>query len=123
MIKKVLWILFALFLIIAGLNHFINPGFYLPLIPPYLPWNEELNIISGMLEIIMGFGLLMPRFRRYAAMGIMLLIVLFIPAHIYFIQMGSCVPGGLCTPQWVAWVRLIVIQPLFILWAWWIRKV
>ena len=41
---------------------------------------------------------------------------------IYFININSCIPKGLCVPQWVGWVRLIVIHPILIAWAWWVRK-
>jgi len=119
--KKVARIVFAVFFVLAGLNHFINPGFYLPLIPPYLPWHDFLNAASGVLEVLLGVGLFLPAYRKIAAWGIIILMVLFIPAHVHFIQIGSCVPDGLCAPAWVGWVRLVVIQPLLILWAWWVR--
>ena len=42
------------FFVIAGLNHFRDPGFYLPLIPDYLPFPEVLNVLSGVLEVVLG---------------------------------------------------------------------
>lgn len=104
----------------AGVNHFIHPNFYLPLIPPYLPWHNFLNVTSGILEIGLGISVLLLRFRRRAAIGIIILMILFIPAHIYMIQMGGCIPGSFCVPAWVVWVRLVMIQPLIIAWAWWV---
>ncbi len=121
MFKKAMRFVFAIFFVTAGLNHFVNPSFYLPLIPPYLPCPKALNAVSGALEIIFGAGMLLPRYRKMAALGIIVLMILFIPAQVHFIQIGSCVSGSLCTPAWVAWVRLIVIQPLLILWAWQLR--
>ncbi|WP_421873849.1 hypothetical protein [Marinoscillum sp.] len=109
------------FYILAGINHFINPGFYLPLIPDYLPYNEVINVFSGLAEIALGAGLLVTQTRRLSAKGIVLLLVLFIPSHVYFIQQGHCV-GDLCVSPWVGWVRLIVIHPLLILWAYWHSK-
>jgi uncharacterized membrane protein len=114
-------VLMALFYLAAGVNHFWHPEFYLPLIPPYFPWPEAINILSGIAEIILALGLFSPRLRPYAAWGIIALLVAFIPSHVYFVQIDGCIPDGLCTPLWVAWLRLLLIHPLLMLWAWWGR--
>ncbi len=101
-------------MIVAGLNHFINPSFYLPLIPPYLPWPEAINVLSGVLELAAGIGLMLKRTRRMAALGIAAMMLAFVPAHVYFVQIGSCIPEGLCVAPWMGWVRLLLIQPLLI---------
>lgn len=106
------------FYIFAGLNHFINPGFYYPLIPVYLPFHEFINYGSGILEMVLGVGLLIPKTRKLAALGIVLMLIAFIPSHIYFIKLGSCIEGVLCVNPWVAWLRLVVIHPLLIWWGW-----
>lgn len=116
--KKVSQYVLAVFFILAGINHFINPEFYLPLIPPYLPYHHLINLISGTVEVALGLGVLIPTTSKYAAQGIIILMLLFIPSHIYFVQMGSCI-GNLCTDPWIGWGRLIVIHPLLILWAYW----
>lgn len=105
------------FFIFAGINHFILPSFYLPLIPEYLPYPSALNFISGALEILFGIFLCFPKTQKWGALGVMLLMVLFIPSHWYFIQMGSCVPYGLCVPPWLAWTRLLVVHPILIWWG------
>lgn len=120
--KRIARTLLGILFIAAGLNHFVNPDFYLPLIPPYLPWHDFLNVISGIIEIGLGIGVLIPRFRRAAAIGIIVLMVLFIPAHIYMIQMNGCISEQLCVPVWGMWVRLVVVQPLIMGWAWWVRE-
>jgi hypothetical protein len=45
------------------------------------------------------------------------MLISFIPAHIYFIQIGSCVEGGMCVSEWIGWARLLIIHPLLIWWA------
>lgn len=119
---RVLRLLLALFFVIAGMNHFINPQFYNPLIPDYLPFHAFINYCSGILEMILGGGLLWMKTSKKSALGIIFLLVLFIPSHVYFIQIGSCVDGGLCVPEWVAWIRLLIIHPILILWAWLFTK-
>ncbi|MCH6199234.1 hypothetical protein MMU07_06580 [Aquiflexum sp. LQ15W] len=112
----------GVFFLIAGFNHFWNPGFYYPLIPDYLPFPVLINTGSGIVEIILGMGILWERFSTTAAWGIVLLLIFFIPSHVYFIQIGSCVEDGLCVPKWVAWIRLLVIHPILIYWAYILTK-
>ena len=120
--KKVALYLQSFFYIAAGLNHFRKPTAYFGLIPPYLPWPAFINTMAGVTEIIFGLLLIFTATRKWAAYGIILMLVAFIPAHIYFIQIGGCVPGGLCFPLWVGWLRLLIIHPLLLMWAWWCRK-
>jgi uncharacterized membrane protein len=121
MLKFLRFLLIA-FYAFAGLYHFINPEFYHGLIPDYLPFPELINYISGVLEIVLAVGVAIPKYRLIAVKGIIILLILFIPSHIYFITMGSCVEDGLCVSPWVAWARLIIIHPLLLLWAWVVRK-
>lgn len=118
--KTARWLLIG-FYFFAGINHFWHPEFYLPLIPPYLPWAETLNVISGVAEILLAIGVAYAPTRRIAVWGIMAMLLAFIPSHWYFIQIDACTESGLCTPLWVAWMRLLLIHPLLLLWAWWIR--
>ena len=113
---------FALFFVIAGINHFINPDFYIPLIPPIFPYPQAINLISGLVEIALGFGLVFPKIQKYAAYGIILIMVAFIPAHVYFVQIGSCIEGSLCVAPWIGWLRLFLIHPLLIGLGYYFRK-
>lgn len=111
------WLMAAAYFL-AGINHFRAPEFYLPLIPDYLGHKILLNNLSGVAEVVLGLGLIHVKSRRYAAWGIMAMLVAFLPAHIWFIQKGGCLdPNGLCVPVWVAWVRLLVVHPLLLWWA------
>ncbi|MBC6399630.1 MAG: hypothetical protein GDA51_01020 [Ekhidna sp.] len=120
--KKVNLYLQSLFYVFAGVNHFINPEFYYPLIPDYLDdLSGFINIFSGVGEVFLGISLLIPKLRKRAAYGIVLMLIAFVPSHIYFIQTGSCIDNSLCVDEWIGWVRLVVIHPLLIRWAWSVR--
>ena len=119
---KVLRILLVLFYGFAGIYHFVNPEFYFGLIPDYLPFPEFLNYASGALEIIFGIGAIFPQFRKISVYGIIILLIMFIPSHVYFIQQDSCVEGSLCVSPWISWARLLLIHPLLIYWAWILRE-
>lgn len=112
----------SLFYCLAGINHFANPSFYLPLIPPFFPWPHLINLVSGAAEILLGLSILWPKVRFWSVCLIIAMLTAFIPAHIYFIQINSCIDGGLCVSPWIGWVRFLVVHPLLIYWAWTNRK-
>ncbi len=115
-------ILLIVFYAFAGSYHFINPEFYLGLIPTYLPYPNIINYASGFFEILLAIGVAIPKTRLLAVKSIIVLLILFIPSHVYFIQVGSCVESAFCIAPWIAWVRLLLVHPLLILWAWAVRK-
>ncbi len=106
------------FYLFGGINHFRTPEFYLPLIPDYLPTPDLLNLLAGIAEIVLAIGLLIPNTRKWAAWGVIAMLLAFIPSHVYFIQIGSCIPDVLCAAEWMGWMRLFLIHPLLIAWAW-----
>ena len=118
LILNLLKYVMALFYFFGGVNHFVSPEFYLPLIPDYLPAHEFLNWVAGIAEIFGAIGLLIPKTQKIAAWGIVLMLVAFIPSHVYFIQIGSCVPDVLCVDEWIGWVRLLLVHPVLMYWAW-----
>lgn len=111
-------ILFALFFVAAGVNHFINPAFYLNIMPPYLPWHYALVIVSGVAEVVLGVGLLIPKTSRYAAWGLILLLIAIFPANIHMATHPELYPN---IPPIALWLRL-PLQLLLILWAYWYTR-
>ncbi len=110
------------FYLFAGANHFIDPEFYYPLVPSYLPWPKTINVISGVAEILLAIGLIFKSTRKISSYLIIAMLIAFLPSHIYFIEVGGCVHEGLCVDVWVMWIRLLVVHPILLLWAWWHRK-
>lgn len=99
----------------AGVNHFVHPEFYLPLMPSFLPAPDFLHKFAGVLEAIGGLGLLFPRFQLKAAYLLIAVLMAIFPANI-FVALQDGAPMGIS--PFVAWARL-PFQFLFILWAWW----
>lgn len=79
MIKTTLRILLALFFVGAGVNHFLRTGFYLRMMPPYIPFHLEMVQISGVAEIVLGVLLLVPGWSAAAAWGLIALLVAVFP--------------------------------------------
>ena len=121
--KKGMLYVMVVFYVLGGYNHFNNPSFYIPLIPPYLStWAVELNLIAGFFEIILGILLIPTQTRKWAGFGIVLMLIAFIPSHIYFIERGNFALGSFTMTPLISWIRLLVFQPLLILWALWVSR-
>ena len=104
----------------AGVNHFVNPAFYLRIMPPYLPWPSALHLTAGFFEIVLGVMLLIPRYQILAAWGLIALLLAVFPANINMvINHDDKFPDFSIM---VLWVRL-PIQFVLIALAWWYTKV
>jgi len=123
LIKQTLFFFLIVFYLFAGYNHFANPSFYLPIIPPYLAaWAKEINIVSGIAEILLALLLIPKATRSLAVKGIIIMLIAFIPAHVYFIQKGNFTLGSFTITPVLSYLRLWVGQPILILWVWWSSK-
>jgi uncharacterized membrane protein len=81
--RKLALLSFSIFFISAGIDHFTNKDFYLSIMPPPFPLHLEAVYISGFFEILGGFGLLIPKVRKIAALGLLALLISVYPANIY----------------------------------------
>lgn len=55
----------------AGVLHFVRPGFYVAIMPPYLPGSHAFVYASGAAEIAGGRGVLLPPpVRRWLETGL-----------------------------------------------------
>jgi uncharacterized membrane protein len=119
---KILWTvvrcLFAIFMIYGGVQHFLKPAFYIPFVPSFLPFTTALIYISGIAEILLGLMLVIPKLAKQGALGILLLMLIFLPIHIWDVFSATPAIGS----HQAALIRL-PIQILFIGIAWKIRDV
>ena len=73
----------SVFFVYFGIDHFINPDFYLSIMPPAFPLHAEAVYISGFFEILGGICVLIPSLRKLAGWGLIALLVSVYPANIY----------------------------------------
>ena len=59
--------LMAIFYIFAGVMHFVNPDFYLSMMPRYLPFHLQLVYLSGLVEILCGLLLFSRKTQVFGA--------------------------------------------------------
>lgn len=69
--------------VFVGLRHFSDPGFFLKIMPPQLPFSEELVFFTGGWEIFNGILLLFRRTRKLAATSTAILLIAVFPANLY----------------------------------------
>ena len=122
LLKKVMLVILVIGYLVAGANHFRAPESYIRIIPPYIPLAKLMNILAGISEILFGLLLIFKQTRILAAWGIILMLIAFFPVHIDMVIRAPFQLGGLYVTPLIAWMRLVVLQPLLILWAWWYTK-
>lgn len=108
----------AVMFVLIGIMHLATPRKLTYMIEGWLPYALELVLISGVLEIVFGIGLLVPAVSIYAAWGLILLLIAMFPANIYVAVKQLPAPGGLPAKAWYTWSRL-AFQPVYIAWVWW----
>lgn len=118
--KSILIIISSIFYTIVGVKHFIEPDYFLSIIPPYLPFHIELVYISGFFEILFGLMILFPKYRYYGSIGLILLLIAIFPANIYLAQSKEAQEAIGASQQIAIW--RLPIQGIFIWIAYWIRK-
>ena len=107
--------LLGMFFIGAGVNHFVRPKAYESIVPPSMSERAgELVAISGVAEIAGGVGVLLPRTRRLAGVGLIALLAAVFPANLHMARNPERYRR---IPRWALYARL-PLQPLMMSWAW-----
>ncbi len=119
MLWRVSRILLGVTFLVAGSLHFLIPRPYLRIMPPYLPFPRMLVYASGLAEMSLGAGMF-TRFSRWAAWGLIALLVAVFPANLHMAlhpdQFADLLPRS---PGWRRasfWGRL-PLQAVFIAWV------
>jgi uncharacterized membrane protein len=98
--------------VIAGINHFINPQFYLKIMPPYVPYHLAMVYASGVCEVLFVLMLIPQKTRKAGAWLLILMLIAIFPANI---QMTI---NWYATNHSNAWVSLVRL-PIQIVLIWW----
>ena len=116
--KKLVLLGLAVFFINVGIDHFINPDFYLSIMPPAFPLHLEAVYISGLFEVLGGLGVLIPRLRKFSGWGLIALLIAVYPANIYMALTPEAFPD---VPLYTLYIRL-VFQFIFFYWAYLVTR-
>jgi uncharacterized membrane protein len=91
-----------LWFFIGGIMHFVATDAEASIVPPFIPWPVAAVLVSGVFEILGAIGILVPRTRRAAGIGLILLTLAVTPANVYMLQHADQFP----VPEWLLWARL-----------------
>lgn len=101
----VLKIILALFITYAGVQHFLDPDFFVKVIPPFLmDFAMPIVYISGVVEIVIGLLLFTKKYQRMGALAFMSLMLFFLPLHIWDVFAENPFTGS----QQNALIRLVM---------------
>lgn len=116
MLKTILCFILGLLLIAGAMAHFLTPQVYSELVPPFI--NERFaNLSAGVMELVIGVGLVIPGYRNLAGFAFMVLMIIFMPLHIWDALRSEPAMGTTS----IAIVR-ILIQVVLIFTGWWIWR-
>ncbi|MFY9739642.1 MAG: hypothetical protein WAK11_11405 [Candidatus Cybelea sp.] len=115
--KPVALVLLGVFFIAAGVNHFVHPGFYLRIVPGYLPDHALLVAISGACECLGGIGVLIPKTRRVAGIALIALLIAILPANVQMAQHPELYAD---IASALAFYIRLPLQLALIAWVWWV---
>ena len=111
-----------LWFFIGGIAHFVATDIEMRIVPPYIPWPRAMVLISGVFELLGAVGVLIPRVRRAAGIGLIALTIAVTPANVYMLQHSE--QFGIS--EWVLIARLPLQVLLLLLIAWstgvWTRR-
>ncbi len=118
--RGALRLVLAVAMIAVGVLHFTSPDGFVRIVPRALPAPLVLVFVSGAFEILGGVGLLVPRVRRAASLGLVALYVAVFPANVNM-AMNDLQLGSSHIPTALLWLRL-PLQLVLIALALWVGR-
>ena len=110
------WLL-ALAYLVAGIAHLRSPAGFLAITPHWVPWPAHIVALTGLAEIAGAAGLMIPRLRGAAGIGLALYALWVWPANLNH-ALNDIPLRGVHLSWWYHGPRL-VLQPVIIWWALW----
>lgn len=121
MVRTILRILLAIFYFGAGALHLKSPEGFLQITPSWVPFAPEVVAFTGIAEIAGAIGLLIPRSRRVAGMGLALYALCVWPANFNHALGGIAIDGR--DLGWQYHGPRLVFQPVLMWLALWVGTV
>ena len=103
--------------IVVGIKHFIDPDFFIIIVPENLFYPKLLVFVSGFFEVLFGVMLLYYRTRKVAAWGLILLLVAVFTANVY-LYISETAQESLGVTKSQALVRMPFQLPLILIAYW-----
>lgn len=109
----------AVMLIFTGISHFIYTEGLMMMLPHIVPSKKAVIYVTGILEIVAAYGLMVPAYRKTTALFLMIFLIIILPANFKgaydHLDITTAAYDG-HGPQYL-WFR-VPLQVGFILWLW-----
>lgn len=108
----------SMMLVFTAIGHFVFTKGMSMMIPNFIPFKENFVYLTGLFEILLAIGLLIPKLKDISGWALIIFLLLMLPANIYAsintinYQKGTFDGNGLT----YLWFR-IPLQLLFIVWV------
>ncbi|MFK7849020.1 MAG: hypothetical protein AB8G77_27275 [Rhodothermales bacterium] len=106
--KKIIGYFLGVFLIAGAIGHIVNPDLSTGLIPEGLPV-DLVHIVAALVEFVLGVGVFIPKYRTKALQGICILMILFLPLHIFDVFRENPVVGSLNAALFRLFMQFVLI--------------
>ena len=107
--------------IFIGIRHFLDPQYFLYIVPPQLPFKLFLVYLTGLIEVVGGVAILSPKSRKAGAYLLIFLLVSVFPANIY-LYVSETPQNLLGITKTDALIRMPFQIPLIIIAYWHSKK-
>lgn len=103
---------------VTGIAHFTFTEGMEMMLPDFVPFKTALVHFTGILELLMGIGILIPKYQRIVGRSIILFFILILPANIHSCIKGVHIENATYGGDGLdyLWYR-IPLQVFFILWV------
>ena len=105
----------------VGVRHFIDPDFFLAIMPNYLSMHLFFVYLTGLMEVVFGLLLAFRKTRKFASYGLIILLLIVFPANIHLVE-SELSQSILEVSREQSIIRL-PFQGLFLILAYWHSKI
>ncbi|AQR62983.1 hypothetical protein BZG35_15955 [Brevundimonas sp. LM2] len=114
------WLLATIFLV-AGILHLAVTEPFMDIAPNWVPYGRQVILLTGLAEIAGAVGLIIPRARKAAGIGLALYAICVFPANIHHAQIDLDRAQPLL--GWAYHGPRLLFQPVIVWWALWVGEV
>ena len=104
----------------VGVRHFVDPDFFLAIMPNYLSMHLFFVYLTGLIEVVFGLLLAFRKTRKFASYGLIVLLLIVFPANIHLVE--SELSQSILEVSKEQTIIRLTFQGLFLILAYWHSK-
>ena len=104
----------------VGVRHFVDPDFFLAIMPNYLSMHLFFVYLTGLMEVVFGLLLAFRKTRKFASYGLIVLLLIVFPANIHLVE--SELSQSILEVSKEQTIIRLPFQGLFLILAYWHSK-